>query len=114
MGMIHEAIEWFRVHPDALAGLETPQWDWREIADGIGLIGDMSEKTIDFIGTWPDEMRNILMLLLASQGRGESTVRMSWAPAYDFTMTISKANFGEGAEYAVQLGSKYPPEVAGI
>lgn len=112
MGHINEAMEWAQEHPEAFAEIEPVAYDWRELAEAIGMLGDMSDETIDYLGKMPDAIRNFVISLLASHARGEATVRMSWAPAYDFTMTISKANFDdESPEYAIQLGSKYPPEV---
>ena len=111
MGHIHDILKWLQDHPDALNGVDPQEYEWRDIAAAIGLIDGISEQSVDFIGAWPKQMRNTLISLLASQSRGDATVRLSWAPAYDFTVTISKANFEGDTEYAVQLGSKYPPEV---
>jgi len=111
MGMAHEIVDWVHDNRDAFSGIDRITYDWREVGESIGLLGGLSERSIDFIGAWPAEMRDVLISLLAAHGRGDATVRLSWAPAYDFTMTISKANFGEGAEYSVHLGSKYPPEL---
>jgi hypothetical protein len=112
--MIHEALEWLGAHPEALADIEPVSYDWREIGEAIGMLGEMSDDTVDYIGKMPEVMRNLLISVLASGSRGDATVRTSWTPSYDWTMTISKANFGEGPEYHVALGSKYPPEVMGL
>ncbi|MEA3056266.1 MAG: hypothetical protein QOD30_1698 [Actinomycetota bacterium] len=111
MGHIHDILKWLHDNPDALNGVDPQEYEWREIADTMGLLGEISKESIDFIGAWPKEMRNTVISLLASQSRGDATVRLSWAPSYDFTLTIAKANFEGDTEYAVQLGSKYPPEV---
>ena len=111
MGPIRDILDWLYENPDALQGYDPHEYEWRKIAEDIGLLGGISQESVDFIGAWPKEMRNTIISLLASQSRGDATVRMSWAPAYDFTVTIAKANFGGNTEYAVQLGSKYPPEV---
>ena len=114
MGQIHDILKWLQEHPNALEGVDPAEYDWRPIAEGIGMLGEISQESIDFIGAWPTEMRNTLISLLASQSKGDATVRLSWAPAYDFTVTISKASFEGDTEYAVQLGSKYPPEVGKV
>lgn len=112
MGMIHEAIEWLEKHHDELGRIDTPEYDWQVIADGLGMLSDMSADTIGFIGAWPEAMRNMIIAMVGYASQKRARVRFSWQPAYDFTMTIAKANFGDEPEYLISLGSKYPPEVA--
>ena len=99
-------------------GIDLPQHDfevisWRETADMVGLLDGLDDSAIEFMSAWPAEMMESVTALVRAAARNGARLRFAWTPAYDFGVTVSKANFSpdEAAEYTIHLSSQYPPEV---
>jgi hypothetical protein len=93
-----------------LEGVE-PGMPASQAASALLELKGLMSQTNAFIDAWPPVLRDAVIALVVSAASDGTRVRMAWMPAYDFEVTMAKANNGPVGEVTLLLRSKYPDEL---